>query len=108
MDRPIPHQRQGAGGRQPEPERGKLSPRDGIPYQTTNRLPVSNQDFLEFWTVDICREGHSQRSAPQKRQTAHQTRVHPLPPRNQSGWDRGRGKTYSPPGETALAKHLVT
>ena len=33
----------GGGRHQPEPERGKLSPREGIPYQTANRLPVSNQ-----------------------------------------------------------------
>ena len=26
--------------------RGKLGPRDGIPYQTASRLPVANQDFL--------------------------------------------------------------
>ena len=42
-----------AGGRQAHPpleaggggggERGKLSPRDGIPYQTANRFLVSNQ-----------------------------------------------------------------
>ena len=71
VDWPIPCQRQGAGGRQPEPERGKLGPRDGIPYQTANRLPVSNQDILGFWTVDIRWEGRSQRSAPQKRHTRH-------------------------------------
>ena len=71
MDWPIPCQRQGAGGRQPEPERGKLGPRDGIPYQTANRLPVSKQDILGFWMVDIRWEGHSQRSAPHKRHTRH-------------------------------------
>ena len=71
MDWPIPCQRQGAGGRKPEPERGKLGPRDGIPYQTANRLPVSKQDILGFWMVDIRWEGHSQRSAPHKRHTRH-------------------------------------
>jgi len=38
----------GAGGCQPEPERGKLSAREGIPYQTANRLPVSNQRLSEI------------------------------------------------------------
>ena len=47
-DRPIPCQRQGVGGCQPEPERGKLSPREGIPYQTASRLPVSNQRLPEI------------------------------------------------------------
>ena len=65
--------RQGADGRQPEPERGKLGPREGIPYQTANRFPVSNQRLLRFWTVDTRREGHSQRSAPQKRHKVHRT-----------------------------------
>ena len=50
-------------------ERGNLGPRDSILYQTASRLPVANQDFLGFWTVDICQEGRSQRSAPQRRHT---------------------------------------
>ena len=44
MDQPIPHWRQEAEGM----ERGKLGPREGITYQTANRLPVSNQRFLEL------------------------------------------------------------
>ena len=58
MDQPSP-----AGGRrQGGGERGKFSPRDGIPYQTANRLPVSGsqfltKDFLKFWMVDIHWEG---------------------------------------------------
>ena len=67
-----------------------------ILYQTLSRLPVANQDFLGFWTVDIRREGHSQRSAPQRRHMAHLT-----------GWDGGGDKTQLPPGESVLAKHLV-
>ena len=39
-------------------------------YQTANRLPVANEDFLGFWTVDNCQEGHSQRSDP-RRDTRH-------------------------------------
>ena len=34
-------------------------------------LPVANHVFLGSWTVDICQECHSQRSAPQRRHTAH-------------------------------------
>ena len=45
------------GRRQGGGERGKLSPRDGLPHQTANRLPVSNQRLLRLWMVDIRREG---------------------------------------------------
>ena len=65
----------------------------GILHQTVSKLPVANQIFLGFWTVDIYWEGHSQRSAAQKRQTAHLKRARPLPPRKPSGWDRGGDKT---------------
>ena len=108
MDWPIPRQKQGAGGCQPEPERGKLGPRDGIPYQTASRLPVANQDFLGFWMVDIRREGHSQRSAPQKIHTAHLRRRAHRTSRKRSGWDGGGDKTHHTPGDGAPAKHLVT
>ena len=77
--------------------RGNLGPRDSILYQTASRLPVANQVFLGSWTVDIRWEGHSQRSAPQRRHMAHLT-----------GWDGGGDKTQLPPGESVLAKHLVT
>ena len=50
--------------------RGSLSPRDGILHQIVSRLPVANQVFLGSWMVDICQEGCTQRSAPQRRHTA--------------------------------------
>ena len=40
----IPSPAGGSWGR----ERGKLGPRDGIPYQTANSLPVSNQRLPEI------------------------------------------------------------
>ena len=44
MDRPSP-----AGGRRQEGgERGKLGPKDGLPYHTANRPPVSNQRLPEI------------------------------------------------------------
>ena len=52
-------------------QRDNPGPRDGILYQTASRLPVANRVFLGFWTVDIRQEGCSQRSAPQRRHTAH-------------------------------------
>ena len=107
MDRPIPCWRQGGRRGQPEPERGNLSPRDGILYQTASRLPGAKQDFLGFWTAGIHREGRSQRSAPQKRHTVSLRRRTCCVSRKQSGWDRGGNKTHPLPGESALSKHLV-
>ena len=69
---PYPTSGREAGGRQPELERDNLGPRDHILHQTASRLPVVNQMFLGSWTVDMHQEGHSQRSAPQRRHTAHQ------------------------------------
>ena len=108
MDQPIPRQRQGGRLGAARARKGQSRPQRGILYQTARRLPVANQYFLGSWTVDICREGRSQRLAPQKRHTAHLRWAHPLPPRKPTGWDRGGDKTHSPPGETALAKHLVS
>ena len=82
-----------AGGQQPEPERGNLSPWDSILYQTSSRLPVANQVFLGSWTVDIHQEGHSQRSPPQRRHTAHLRRCSRCTPRKLSSWDGGDDKT---------------
>ena len=65
---PLPEAGRQAGASQSWKERGKLGP---IPYQTARRLAVTNQVFLGSWTVDIHQEGRSQRSAPQKRHTAH-------------------------------------
>ena len=57
--------------------------------------------------VDIRREGHSQRSAPQKIHTSHlRRRAHRIS-RKRSGWDGGDDKTHPYLGEMALAKHLV-
>ena len=88
-----------AGDRQgqPELEGGNHSPRES----SSTKLQVgfiANQDFLGFWMVDICREGRSQRLAPQKRHRAHLRRRTHCTTRKPSGWDRGGNKTYSTPG----------
>ena len=91
MDRPIPTleaERQ-AGDSQSWKARGNLSPRDDILHQTVSRLPIANQVFLGFWTVDICQEGHSLSSAPQRRHTAHLRWQSCGTPRKLSGWDQG-------------------
>ena len=95
MDGPIPHQRQ-AGRGQPEPERGNLSPREASSTKLQAGF-VANQDFLGFWMVDLCQEGCSQRSAPQKRHTAHRAAGTREAIRCTPNW-----------GETVLAKHLVS
>ena len=59
------------GNRQSRKARGNLGPRNGILHQTVNRLPVTNKVFLGSWMVDIYQECSSQRSAPQRRHTAH-------------------------------------
>jgi len=88
--------------------KGQSLPQRGILYQTASRLPVANQDFFGFWTVDIRQESRSQRSAPQKRHTAHLRWALRLQPRKPSGWDPGGDQMHSPPGETAFPKHLVS
>ena len=60
-----------AGDSQSQKARDGLDPRDEILHQMVSRLPVANQVFLGSWTVDICQEGYSQRSALQRRHTAH-------------------------------------
>ena len=97
-----------AGDSQSWKARGKLGPRDSILYQTASRLPVANKVFLGSWTVDICQEGHSQRSAPQRRHTAHLRRCSHCTPRKPRGWDWGGDKMHRTPPECALTKHLVT
>ena len=101
---PPPEAGRQAGDSQSQKKRGKLGSRDGIPYQTASRLSVANQVFVGSWTVDIRQEGRSQRSAPQKRHTAHLRRS--CAPRKPSGWD-GEVIRRTSPGECALAKHLV-
>ena len=53
---------------------------------------------FSFLMVDIHREGHSQRSAPQKRHTAHLRRSAHCTPRKPSDLDRRGDKTHCPPG----------
>ena len=52
-----------------------------------HQAPRKAAHCLRKETVDICQEGCSQRSAPQKRHVAHWRRAHPRQPRNPSGWN---------------------
>ena len=82
---------------EPELEKGNQGPREA----TSTKLQtgsIADQEFLGFWTVDIHWEGRSQRSAPQKRHTAHLRRCDPCTPRKPSGWNGGGNKTHCPPG----------
>ena len=86
--------------------RGNLGTRNSILHQPASRLPVANQDFLRSWMVDILQEGHSQRSAPQRRHMAHLRQHSCSAPRKPSCWDQGDDKMHYPPGESVLTKHL--
>ena len=100
MDQPLPPARgREAGECQPEPKaRGSLSPRDGILHQIVSRLKVAIQVFLGFWMVDIHQEGCSQRSAPQRRHTAHVRWCSGGATRKPRGWDQGGDKRHRTPG----------
>ena len=43
------------------------APERASPTKLQTGFQFLTKDFLRFWTVDTRREGHSQRSAPQKR-----------------------------------------
>ena len=99
MYRPLPHSRgREAGVGQPEQEgKGQSRPqRPGILHQTVSRLPVANHVFLGSWIVDICQEGHSLRSAPHRRHTAHLRKHSHCAPRKPTGWYKGRDKMHRP------------
>ena len=86
---------------QPEPEGDNRGPREA----SSTKLQAgsfANQDSLEFWTVNIHREGRSQRSAPQRRHTAHLKGCACCTPRKPSGWDGGGNKSQPSTGEDSV------
>ena len=111
MDWPIPLWRQADRGGwrrgQPEPEMGNGRPRE-VSSTKLQAGSIANQEFLRFWMVDICQEGCSQRSAPQKRHMAHLRRhAHCTPRKSLTGM--GKAVRYTAHLEvTMLVKHLVT
>ena len=109
MDWPIPPpeaERQ-VGDSQSQKARGNLSPRDGILHQIVSRLPVANQVFLKSWMVDICQDGCSHRSAPQRRYMAH-LRWHSCgAPRKPSGQGQGGDEDEQTTWDSELPKYLV-
>ena len=84
---PVLEAERQAGDSQSRKARGTLCPRHSILHQTVSRLPVANHIFLESWKVDICQEGHSRRSAPQRRHMAHLKCCSHNAPRKPSVWD---------------------
>ena len=98
MDRPIPRQRQEARG---GGERGKLGPSEGIPYQTANRLPVSNQRLPEILDGQHPLGGlQPEISFPEQTQGAPDQRAW-----KQAGTAEGIRRTA--PGESAPVRLLV-
>ena len=87
-----------AGRGQPEPERGNLGPRE-VSSTKLQAGSVANQNFWGFWMVDICQEGCSQRSAPQKRHMACLRQSSHCSPRKPSSWDGGGDKMHPQSGE---------
>ena len=81
---------------------GKLGPREGIPYQTANRLPISNQrlpEILDGWHLP----GESQLEiAPQKRHKGALDQTHLG---TEAG--TGEGRSRAAPGESVLIKLLA-
>ena len=88
-DRPIPHQRQ--AGRDSQSQKGAIMAPERHP------IPNCKPKFLLTKTSDsahdIHQEGHSQRSAPQKRYMAHLRRHACCTTRKLSGWDWGGNKS---------------
>ena len=82
--------------------RGNLSPRDSILHETVSRLQAANHVFLGSWTVDICQEDCSQRSAPQRRHMAHLRWHSSGTLRNQAAGTRELIKTHVSPGAVHL------
>ena len=80
-----------------ELEGGNCGPREASSTKLQADL-VANQDSLRFWMVNIRQEGHSQRSTPQKRHTAHLRRRTHCTPRKLSGWDGGGNKSQPSTG----------
>ena len=74
--------------------RGNCSPREASSTKLQAGF-VANQDFLGFWMVDIHQAGLSQRSAPQKRHTAHLRRCSGCTPRKPNGRDGGGNKSQN-------------
>ena len=99
---PTPEAERQVGDRQSQKARSNLRPRDSILHQTVSRLPIANQVFLGFWTVDICQEGHSLSSGPQRRHMEHVRWCSCGAPRKLSGWDLGGDKMHHTPGIVCL------
>ena len=103
VEAPPPHQRQ-RGRHATDSQSCKarvssnLSPRDWLPPPTLSRLLVANHVFLGSWTVDICQEGCSLRSAPQRSHMAHLKWCSHCIPWKPNGWDQGGDKMHLPPG----------
>ena len=101
MDWPINHRRQAGEGSQSQ--KGAIAAPREASYTKLQADFVANQDFLGFLIVDILQEGHSQRSASQKREG-----MPVIHPENLSSWDGGGDKRSLQLGATTRTKDLVT
>ena len=79
---------------QPEPEGGNRSPREALSTKLQAGF-IANQDFLGFWTVDICQRVAARDQLPRK-DTPEKARL--LYNRKLSGWDGGGDKSQPSTG----------
>ena len=63
-----------------------LAPETSILHKTVNRLSLANRVLLGSWMVDICQEGCSLRSGPQRRYMAHLRWCYHSTPGKPSSW----------------------
>ena len=107
MGWPIPRRKQGGRLATARARAGRQGASETASSTKLSRLPVSNQVFLGSWMVNICQEGHRQRSALQRRHMEPLRWRSHCTPRKQSSWDEGSDKMHHLLGEGVLAQHLV-
>ena len=96
MDRSIPHQRQAGGGSRSR--KGAIASPERHPLPKCKQESLLTKTSWDFGCLTSAGVGHSQRSPPQKRYTAHLRRRAHCTSRKPSGWDRGGDKTQLPTG----------
>ena len=93
-------------GAQPEQERGNLSPTEASSTKRQEGFQMLTKISWDSGRLVSAGRVTASDQLP-RRHMAHLSRARMLPPRKPSGGDGGGEKTQSPPGETALSKHLV-
>ena len=93
---PFPARGRGQAGASQSEKGANSVPERASSTKLRTGFQFLTKDFLRFWTVDICREGRSQRSAPQ-RHTWHTGDGRARKPRLVPGTAQNAGPTESAP-----------